>query len=436
MTPSYHANRARVAELLTEAAEIEHDVLCQYLFAGFTMKKTVDEGGVTHLQLEMMRVWQGTLMTIARQEMEHLGIVNNLLTAIGESPYMWRAPYPLSSRHYPVHFVSALEPFGLASLLRFIRIEMPEPTADALPVLRKYDVPAPAGDDFNTIAALYREIAVLFQALARDGNPFVGPPSAQLTLQTMVPMSGFLRGISLPPSARVYGIEILPVSDLPSALAAITQIVDEGEGGGDGVSAEASHFGRFVAMYAALRDEMVRDPAFQPGRPVVRNPKSAPNPAYAKEATIITDPVTRKVSEAFDAAYATMLTLLVRFLAHTDETPAEIATLQSAAFFPMMTTIIRPLAEALTLLPAHPGGTATAGPSFDIARRVEFLPHRAAAWRVLASDLAGLAERAAELAAETSLAPAMRQRFQLIFENATRIAANFTGGMNLPPSSP
>ena len=37
------------------------------------------------------------------------------------------------------------------------------------------------------------------------------------------------------------------------------------------------------------------------------------------------------------------LMLLMRFFAHSDETAPELAALQQAVFFPMMTTVIRPL---------------------------------------------------------------------------------------------
>jgi hypothetical protein len=65
--------RMHLANLLAEAAEYEHNVMCQYLFAAFSMKREFSEGGVTYEQLEIMRAWQSTLLTVAREEMEHLG---------------------------------------------------------------------------------------------------------------------------------------------------------------------------------------------------------------------------------------------------------------------------------------------------------------------------------------------------------------------------
>jgi len=81
--------RRRLVALLTEAAELEHALMCQYLYAAFSMKRQVDEG-VTWQQLELMRRWEASIMLICRQEMEHLGLVCNLLTSIGEAPWLTR----------------------------------------------------------------------------------------------------------------------------------------------------------------------------------------------------------------------------------------------------------------------------------------------------------------------------------------------------------
>jgi hypothetical protein len=213
-----------------------------------------------------------------------------LLTAIGETPYMWRANYPVSSRHYPVAFQSDLRPFSLEALAQFIRIEMP-PLADddkrflqekEIPIARKDGVDA-AGE-FNSIAALYLEIERLFEDLDAVGSLFIGPPSAQIGLSSILPFSGFLRGISVPANARMYDIELLPVCDLKSAKASIRQVLDEGEGGG-AILEPQSHFGRFVAMYIAFRDELARCPQFAPARPVGTTAASRSSPIPRRAAS-------------------------------------------------------------------------------------------------------------------------------------------------------
>ena len=74
--------REELINALTEAAELEHGLLCQYLFAAFSMKKHPTEGA-TWPQLELVRSWEAHILRVAREEMAHLGTVTNLLTAIG-----------------------------------------------------------------------------------------------------------------------------------------------------------------------------------------------------------------------------------------------------------------------------------------------------------------------------------------------------------------
>ena len=66
--------REELINALTEAAELEHGLLCQYLFAAFSMKKHPSED-VTWSQLELVRSWETHILRVAREEMAHLGTV-------------------------------------------------------------------------------------------------------------------------------------------------------------------------------------------------------------------------------------------------------------------------------------------------------------------------------------------------------------------------
>jgi len=73
--------RSDLIQALCDAAELEHGLCCAYLFAAFSIKRRTEEGVPPH-RLADLRNWESVLLLIARQEMEHLGIVANLLTAI------------------------------------------------------------------------------------------------------------------------------------------------------------------------------------------------------------------------------------------------------------------------------------------------------------------------------------------------------------------
>src|SRR5436305_12237270 len=86
-------NRGQLIYLLREAAELEHGIMCQYLFAAFSLKQSTDEG-LTSEQLEAVGRWRRTVLEVVRQEMLHLSLVQNLLTAIGAAPHLGRPNLP------------------------------------------------------------------------------------------------------------------------------------------------------------------------------------------------------------------------------------------------------------------------------------------------------------------------------------------------------
>ncbi len=105
-----------------------------------------------------------------------------------------------------------------------------------------------------------------------------------------------------------------------------------------------------------------------------------------------------RAADLFNVAYDTMLLILLRFFAHTEETEAELEHL-SRATLRLMTTVIRPLSEALTKLPVDrarlPGRTA--GPGFGYNRDVHLLPHKPSAWVFFGERLWQLALLATKL---------------------------------------
>ncbi|HYZ76489.1 MAG TPA: ferritin-like domain-containing protein [Gaiellaceae bacterium] len=407
--------RVRLAELLSEAAELEHGLMCQYLYAAFSLKREPEEG-VTWAQLELMRRWEASIMLVARQEMEHLGLVNNMLTAIGEAPYFVRPNFPLGPRHYQIDIPFKLERLTLDAVGRFIEFEMPRRPDPGSEARMEATVPAVKPGRFQTIGELYEEVVSLFEQLDSP-ELWIGPPGAQFITTEVIPVP--IRGVSLAGKA-IYDINLVAVTDLASAKQAIAQILEEGEG--IPIPTPTSHFARFLTIAEELATAQHEDPSFDPARPVVENPRGR-----------ITSPATREVAELFELAYGTTILMLMRYFAHTDETQAQLAALQQTAFFPLMTTAIRPLGEVLTLLPARADApTPTAGPTFDFTRNLTFHPHRRAAWHVMLLQLQQLAADALRLSTEPVYPEPVRERLELVYENAARMALNFSGAMGIP----
>src|SRR6059036_3333642 len=99
--------------------------MCEYLFAHFTLKRTEQEG-LSAGQLAKVAAWEKVIVDVTKQEMLHLALATNLLTAIGAAPHLHRPNFPILSRWYPPGVQVALVPFGERALRHFIYLERPE----------------------------------------------------------------------------------------------------------------------------------------------------------------------------------------------------------------------------------------------------------------------------------------------------------------------
>ena len=384
-------HREALIYMLCEAAELEHGIMCQYLFAAFSLKQRTDEG-LTDDQVVAVRRWRETIAHVATQEMLHLALVHNLLSAIGGAPHLSRPNLPQPANYYPAGVQLALIPFGAQALQHFMFLERPEgmdlEDADGLaavgraePLLSEKDI-VPRGQDFATVGHLYRSIEAGLAHLAeRHGEDwlFVGPPRAQAT-------------------AEHFGWpELIRVTDLASAQRAIDEILEQGEGP-RGYWRDA-HFGQFVGILDEYLQMLAESPGFDPVRPVL--PVNVRPHERDTEVRLITDPLTARVADLFNVGYEILLQTLERFFAHTQESDAQLTTLADVTVG-LMSRVLRPLGDLITALPAGPDYPGrTAGPSFELFYENDYLmPHRAAAWALLAERLDEAAILCAQLQAD------------------------------------
>jgi len=389
--------REELVYLLGEACELEHGLLCEYLYAQFSLKRASDEG-VTADELARIQAWEQVLVDIAKQEMLHLALATNILTALGAAPHFERPNFPILSRWYPPEVQIALVPFGERALRHFMYLERPEGMslldaegfshAGRFEPLRGDDPQlTPGPQQWRTVGHLYRGVEAGLEHLVRrygEAAVFVGPPRAQATTDIF------------------EWPELTAVTDLASARAAIELIVEQGEGArGDWPD---SHFGRFVGVLEDYLDVRRANPDFEPARPVV--PAYVHAPPDVDDAVFVTDPRSRQVASLFASVYEVVLQVQTRYFVHQDETADELDTLARTVKH-LMNWVMRELGPVLTTLPVRAGLPGrTVGPAFEIVRPAAFvLPHRRAAWLVIAERLHTLAGVAAVLAAEPDLAP-------------------------------
>jgi CDGSH-type Zn-finger protein/truncated hemoglobin YjbI len=371
-------HREALIYMMCEAAEVEHAIMCQYLFAAFSLKQSTDEG-LTAGQLRAVERWRKTISHIATQEMLHLALVQNLLSAVGAAPHLERPNFPQPAGHYPPGVIFTLLPFGEAALRHFMFLERPEgmDLADATgldaveraaPAMQEGDI-VPRLQDFATVGHLYRSIEAGIKHLcAKYGERwlFVGPPEAQA-------------------SEKHFGWpELVRVVDAGSAQRAIDTILEQGEGPRG--HWRRAHFGSFVEVLDEYQRLRQADPHFEPARrvlPATVRPSEGVGPT-----PLIEDPYTARCVDLFNVSYEVLLQTLARYFAHTEETEPQLAALARVTLG-LMFNVIKPLGQLITTLPV--GGSQidrVAGPSFELFYESDYLlPHRDSAWALMEERL-------------------------------------------------
>jgi len=346
--------RSDLLKLLCEAAELEHGIACSYLYAGFSLKRDLAEGGMTWEQQQTVRRWASQIYFIASQEMLHLALVWNMTTAIGGTPYYLRPNFPQPSRYYPLNVPIELEPFGPKSLRRFILYEHPEKVA---PHRKLKSLFALAGEDaekieFGSVGELYGLIRSGFSNIP-EKDLFIGSRTQQMT------------------SELVHFPDLVKVIDRASAIAAIDEITHQGEGIAH--DRDNSHFGAFVAM---LKDLVhTKGHGFSPARPAMRNPAARVDTSYGGKAKAIENPIAAEIAGLFDSVYSLMLRMLAWSFEFDSAGVEDQLQRFCAVAIDLMPRVLLPLGEGLMLMPAgpkYPGKTA--GPGFGLTRHVMLPP--------------------------------------------------------------
>jgi hypothetical protein len=361
--------------LLQAAAEVEHALLVQYLYAAYSLDPDADPSG-----------WRDVIAQIAKEEMGHLLTVQNLLLAIRGVPHFDRedpTPDPDQAEIYP--FPLRLQPLTLASLAKYVTTESPLP--EQLPAdLRARAEAAFAlsgsatGIGINHVGVLYARLYWLFQPSETPEGPWTLPPgvfpnrhlaaadfdAASLDRQG-APTEGWYGAEGGPYNGTIFVKTIASASD---ALAAIAYIARQGEGW-EPTDNDETHFERFLELFEQFLARLEQGGRW-PTLPVPVNPFTgdAPDPNPAVEYNRITNPAARLWADLFDLRYR-MLVLELWFLMSLPRTDDKRAQLIGHALRQQMMTAIRQITRRLVSLPrtAEPGspGAPVAGPPFRLS---------------------------------------------------------------------
>ncbi|MES2760036.1 MAG: ferritin-like domain-containing protein [Pseudomonadota bacterium] len=372
-------DREQLIYLLTEAAEIEHGLMCCYLYAAWSLKQSTDEG-LSAEQLQKVDAWRKQIHGVAMEEMLHLALVNNLLMSIGSPPHFARQNFPVAPGYHPASLVVRLAPCTRDTISHFVYLERPEgmqlPQAAGFETAVGYRRSAgaarltPNAEDYDTVGHLYAGIEHGFEQLAGElgeGALFIGAAEAQIDSDLL----------SFP--------SMHAVTDLRSALAAIATIVEQGEGSRS--DHEKSHYAQFVTIGKQYDAMLAADAGFRPYRPVAPTPVMF-RPIANDDATHVSAPDAAVVLDLANACYSLMLRLLASATGGMYEKPFRAVQLGCAI---EMMSIVKALAIRLTTMTATADGAHNASMNFHLPRATLALPQRDA-------GMALLAERAHELA--------------------------------------
>lgn len=245
-------HRAELIRHLETALKLEHATIPPYICALYSIKEGTNHEAAMHIR------------SVALEEMLHMTLVANLLTAVGGTPVVTDPDFIL--RHGDTLPGIAQSPrvdlarLSVNALDLFLRIESPGPIGD----------PIPEHGGYATIGQFYASIKDeldLYRHKMEQGKfkepLFVGDPTLQVS----------------PLDYYSGGGEVVEVVDFESARRAIKIIVDEGEGfdhsifSGDheqfGEQPDLAHYYKFKELRVGRRYLPSDSPRSNPTGPAV-----------------------------------------------------------------------------------------------------------------------------------------------------------------------
>ena len=409
-------SREQLVHGLYEAAELEHNLMCTYLYAAFSLRQGTDEG-LSAAEADATARWRKIIVDVAVEEMGHLAAVWNITAALGATPRFGRLNFPLDPGVLPASITVKLAPFSEPVIQHFVHLERPmdsrEPEGSGFEPDFVFKRTSPQGRitpmamDYEAVGVFYATLQERLRDFATtlgEDVAFCGDPTLQLG----------------PTELQLGGAK--PVVCLKTALAALASIVEQGEGAPG--HSETSHFTRFAKIRAELAELRAANPAFAPAFPSATNPVLRP-PVKQTGRVWIEDEQAARTVDVANTGYALML----RLLAYSYAVPrsAEKGLVVGLAIDLMRAVAL--LGERAARLPAGPSNPhCNAGMSFTALRDAAPFPQGVAARRFFTERFAELAAATAELDAD----PRSTQAARLLEGLAQRAKKSFAGVVTLP----
>ena len=395
-------SRDEAALLLKVAAEVEHALMVQYLYAAYSVR----DDQTHHETRGRVRSLYQRLAQIAREEMGHLITVQNLLHLIGAPLNFDRKHSPFESKLYPFRF--KLEPLSKQSLAKYITAERPakkgkidDETWQRLSCIAKI---ARRGNDARPIqhmGVIYERLLELFSN-AKSGLQDRDFQTEQSDRQATWNDWGYDESLSRDQSRRVHVSTFEgshPDTLRKQAVQAIKTIVKQGESYSSKID---SHFKRFLQLYDDFLE--LDSKGVKCVWPVATNPSTTlPDPIWGKnefgesihaafkKRGYIENPHARNWGDLFNLRYRLLLGFLIHFLRITgrryvssgtdkgDRTPRGLLLLWT---FDEMRHL-KKVAQKMVRLPLKSNyDGVTSGPPFQLPYTLDLADLECDCWRV------------------------------------------------------
>jgi CDGSH-type Zn-finger protein/uncharacterized Fe-S cluster protein YjdI len=410
--PNPPVTRESLVHQLYEAAELEHNLMCTYLYAAFSLKSGVEEG-LSAAEADATARWRRAILRVAVEEMGHLTAVWNITAALGGSPRFGRMNFPLDPGALPANIVVRLAPFSDSVLQHFIYLERPncsnvEDSAEFRPDFsfsRGVAAPrvTPMPIDYDTVGAFYENLAANVRAFAGrvgEKEAFCGDRNLQISRKEI----------------DFQGCD--PVFCSTTALKAFDAIVTQGEG----AAAENadSHYCRFLSIREELQRLRAANPSFEPAHPAAVNPVLR-KPVRTGHRVWLENEDTAAAVDIANTAYMLMLRLISHAYLIPRPHPAKALCVDLALGLMRAMT---PLAERAARMPAGPANPGcNGGMSFTALRDSAPLPPGTSSDRFFLERLREILDGARALAGQDD--PRVAQAVKIIAELASRAERGF-----------
>jgi hypothetical protein len=367
--------------LLTIAAQIEHSLMVQYLYAGYSL------GGpqVPKDHHGDVAAWRQVILGIAKEEMGHLITVQNALRFLGAPLAIDRQDYPWDSQIAPYPFT--LERLTAASLAKYVVVESPEVWPAEVTAAERAEIEKLAagygGSHINRVGTLYSALIEIIGDAKRLPISALHPETHPSQASWDEWGRGYgkgARGSSIAGTTKTPDVLVMRMASRTDAIAALEAVAEQGEAPGEAAASEPeiSHFRRFLEIFRAFP----KDNSWDPARPIPDNPAAPGIPAGATQTPIV-DPEGGLWTNIFNLRYR----MLLSYLAHTYQDPVSASAADAEArrgliinrMFGEMYNL-RAVAAILVHLPLAHGGLQCCGPTFQMPYTLQLPESDAGYW--------------------------------------------------------